>query len=1162
MVGYRIPNIPYFVSRQRYESYLRSLGSTVEEEKKFEQSIAYQPNRLIRADMRRRRQEALNRQAVQRANRLRISSIPSDEFKYSIELTADLIYPTEIVASQPYSFYSGTDLLYYTSIRRFGYPYSTLRYRVNTRDEEWDNVIYFTKSILIYANKPVAGFTREQMNGHFQKYFSRSALGYPYWLRGMESTILYDAQPIGNRRLYGSIMPSKPSVIDVNVEEDLLSKDCVVRVIQEHIKKSKFKYLNSMRESTLLEELGMTDRTEGCVLDNLIAFCTKYKIEFKLCDVGFNIIQSLTFPTKQRGIYAMVRDNHLYHIKTSSTINKIFRNKKLDEHEKDRSNKKQFCDICMVDIDDMHSHYFDVHEKREKVQIDAVASSLFKYMKDENKIPLMNYNLDGFSDGKTVYHIAKNRSQTIGLDIMNKLHGDKYLSSRTEETKFLFDNTITTFNKSYITKPTMGFTYDIKRQFASICAKIRFPVYNSYCKREVFKGNFSEATFYNIDNASGSTWQCMQLTKFLLDNNMIAISDIKYELVPSRIIDLESFVEEVYTDNKFTDHERKDIINLTLGCFAKTKGEIKNQPSIIDNDLDAKYLYNKPLEKDTKLSVKIMSNIEKLQGGIILNNGEEMDIDDYLNNQKTTIIRVFQTVHNYNLMMSAKPIYSYLISYSRFIMMNAKKQAEACGAKVLSIRTDSISTDKEVKLDKIISHDKIGMWKDPVYEIINVINYNEKDGVKDIEYEEKQWQPITMISNTNSQLITGMPGCGKSFMAQQLRSAIQRITEEVRKSGKHTKKSNVCWMTFQNNIASNVEDGYTFHKKLGIKLGTSITTARLRKRFTGVEYTFVDEVQQTPSEVMQHLIWLKSNMNIKFICMGDFDQFGSISDSNYDINSPSLKLLCDNNILHVKGNKRIQDKVYVEALLSNMGLAIDIVSKNQNLDPKYTITFFSDNKFKASAGNINIEQYEKYNKVNYSNEFEIFEGLPLISLKSDAKKGIVKGVHLDVVGLDDDFIYLRKSPEFHDTDCNIIRVEKRKQNTTDIVKTITRGKNKGKEITKEYKYDFYECFGLGYAFTCHKTIGLTIKAPYTVIDNCPCDNKKYLYVALSRCNDPKQIKYVKPTKPKSVFDIYTLEYLENVADHMVEKYGLNDASVALDMLESRSGFAYVRDYLN
>ena len=34
MGGYRIPNINGFVSKQRYEAYLRSLGTTLEEEKK------------------------------------------------------------------------------------------------------------------------------------------------------------------------------------------------------------------------------------------------------------------------------------------------------------------------------------------------------------------------------------------------------------------------------------------------------------------------------------------------------------------------------------------------------------------------------------------------------------------------------------------------------------------------------------------------------------------------------------------------------------------------------------------------------------------------------------------------------------------------------------------------------------------------------------------------------------------------------------------------------------------------------------------------------------------------------------------------------------------------------------------------------------------------
>jgi hypothetical protein len=36
MGGYRIPNVPYFVNRQRYDSYLRSLGTSLQEERKQE----------------------------------------------------------------------------------------------------------------------------------------------------------------------------------------------------------------------------------------------------------------------------------------------------------------------------------------------------------------------------------------------------------------------------------------------------------------------------------------------------------------------------------------------------------------------------------------------------------------------------------------------------------------------------------------------------------------------------------------------------------------------------------------------------------------------------------------------------------------------------------------------------------------------------------------------------------------------------------------------------------------------------------------------------------------------------------------------------------------------------------------------------------------------
>lgn len=1091
MGGYRIPNVKGFVSKQRYDEYQRQ----------------QQPRGV-----------------------LKVSAERTEEHKYEIELVCDVIWPMSFKQpiSQPYT----VDDVTYTEVSRFGYPESNLKYHPNNRTYIYDGEelkidegAYMTITKSIYINKRIDGFTERQMESLFRKYF-RDKISGENILRGIESNPMYESRPIGQRRLFGINVPESKTidrlaVVDVNIEEDLLSMDCVVRVLQEYLKDSKTKKLNKMTEATLLEELHMSSRTDGCILDDLIAFCNKYKIGLKLCDVGFNVINT-NFDATQKTtcIFGMVRGNHLYSIKSKSTIARIFKIEKTIEHEK-ADKKFTHCKYCDEDFDDLPQHMFDYHERRKKIPIVNLSSELFHYVRQNNKLPLLNKNLDGFSDGDSIYYFNnKETPQSIGLKMIKELYKESHLSSRTEETKFLFDNTITTFNKSYITEPTEGFTYDLKRQFASICHKIRFPVFNSYCRKEPFNGEFKDASFYYVSTSDDSEgmWHCSQLVSFMVLNKLINKSDIKYQMVPSSTVSLRPFIEKVYNSD-MPDHEKKDIVNLTLGCFSKTMGQIKRQPSIIDNEEDAKYLYtNKNKESSFKTIIKVLSSspmIEKESSNIFLSE-EEQDIDNYLTETKK--LRIFQNIYEYPLLMSARPIYTYLLSYSRYVMLEAKREAELQGAKVLSIKTDSISTDKEVKLSKLFFNKlNIGGWKDAERTLCQPIKYTEKIGIEFLAVDEKSWVKCNEIGN-GSILITGMAGCGKSFIAKQFRKTIEKdiVIQDTRHSKTKTKK-NTCWLTFQNNIASDADGGQTFHKILGIKLGEAKTNANLLKRFKGVEYCFIDEVQQTPSEVMKYLLMLKDKLKICFICMGEFKQWGSIKDTNFTIECPQLKKLCDSNLWHIKGNQRIKDKKFISALLHSPEASIDYVDNNDFEElPKYTITYFSNPIYKDSSYNINIKTYERIHNEKYTHEFKVFNGMSLVAQKSSFRKGIVKGVHYEVIGIDDVFYTIKKSKDFHAVDENTPIIKIGIKPITEIsVKVITKGKNKGKEIKKEEIYNFYEYFTLGYAFSCHKTIGLTIKAPYIVMNNgyrrigdSYVRVPEYIYVALSRCIDPKQIMLI------------------------------------------------------
>jgi hypothetical protein len=194
--------------------------------------------------------------------------------------------------------------------------------------------------------------------------------------------------------------------------------------------------------------------------------------------------------------------------------------------------------------------------------------------------------------------------------------------------------------------------------------------------------------------------------------------------------------------------------------------------------------------------------------------------------------------------------------------------------------------------------------------------------------------------------------------------------------------------------------------------------------------------------------------------------------------------------------------------------SIDYVENNDFEElPKYTITYFSNPMYKDSSYNINIDTYKRLYKEKYTGQFKVFVGMPLVAQKSSFRKGIVKGVHYEVIGIDDKFYTIQKSKDFHTVDDDTPTIKIGITPITEIsIKILTKGKNKGKEIKKTEIYNFYEYFTLGFAFSCHKTIGLTIKAPYIVrnngyrkIDDSYQRVPEYIYVAFSRCIDPKQI---------------------------------------------------------
>ena len=318
-----------------------------------------------------------------------------------------------------------------------------------------------------------------------------------------------------------------------------------------------------------------------------------------------------------------------------------------------------------------------------------------------------------------------------------------------------------------------------------------------------------------------------------------------------------------------------------------------------------------------------------------------------------------------------------------------------------------------------------------------------------------------------------MPGSGKSYETKQLKQLIG--------------EKNYFEMSFQNNVcADNSARAQTFHRAFGMpQLSQTQTKTNIVRKFKKYKYVFIDEFQLTPDYIYPFLHLIKEECKCIFICCGDFEQWPSI-DKPYELDNLYVSKLFDGYVYNISGNKRIADKLFIDALLSKN---FDEAKKRCTAtDYQYTITFYSNPNVKTSYININKEKYEEFTKTKYKENFKLFKGLPLVCIEAKKKSLLVKGRHYKIVDYDDDKkkYHVAVDPDFHDENNEVIKLSSEK--------------------VRQY-------LELGFAFTSHKTIGLTIKKNYRILDFKPSSKfgnpertyKTYWYVSLSRTIDPKNI---------------------------------------------------------
>ena len=871
---------------------------------------------------------------------------------------------------------------------------------------------------------------------------------------------------------------------DLCVEDgDLMRNDCVYVTICE-IVKTRQERREIGKYIDVLAELKMEHKDSGCSLEQLANFCEKFKINIGICnDIGEVLIDKRY--NKKEGIFGQKsklagfsksKVSHFYRITDVDAIKKRFKNQLecnvINDVSKIQTLKCKECEEVFENTTTMAKHKL-THEKRTINDIDDFNTSLVEYIVKNNRYPILNQSLTSFADRGNIYQLP-NDSVSLdgktwyssygmyGIDLINKMYPN-IQSQYAKNNKILFENHCTAWVETFVIddetitnkKEELYYAYDVTRCYTAILSMADLPIISSIDCIKPFSGCFEKGSFYLCPLVDGNDiiitdkknkvknvfYPC-ELASFFVTSGIFTESSVISEINPSKVVNLSSFVESIY-NLKVDDSVKKEIINKTTGCLAIDKVKNLGVPQYIESANDLARAVSLAKFSKQHLEVKSLRYHGK-------NIGERLD--DKL--RTSYVIRLDDAAPSIN---GYKPMYNYIIGYGQYVMRRAKREGSLQNAICLSIKTDEIMFDKPVNLTTAFEGCSFGSFKSAEMKPVKAREYSNKYGIEYTVVKEKSaYKSIKALKPAQSCIITGMPGCGKSYMWRQFRDALIESGEVLHEE--------IAESSFQNNVIRNISDtAKTLHTLLSMESETGKTRLRLFKRFNKYKYIYIDECQMMPAGAISILVWLKQNMKqLTFVLSGDFDQWLSIG-CEYQMNNSNIIYLTGGNHLRLHGNQRISDKLYLKALKTSMDAAYEYLKKNIT-KPKYYITYYSNESITNNYIELNYHIYNcTYGTSILTNElFELRHMLPVICTMNCHKLNLIKGCHYTVISIGP-IVTLTLSDDFYDPECV--------ENGCDV---------KCYEIS--YK-KFYQYFELGFAFTCHKTIGLTIKEPYCILTN-------------------------------------------------------------------------------
>ena len=839
------------------------------------------------------------------------------------------------------------------------------------------------------------------------------------------------------------------------------AEDCVPAAIEATMKRK--------TPADMLVKLGMKDRNAGTTADMLASFCTAHSIALNLCDVGYNIIHQGegSAYTINGLIQTEGNEGHLYHLTNKKLIDAIFKPQIITNIKASRVLKCTACKLTFVSQIEQTEHMIATHETRQVIRVDNIINSLAEYIKAKHTIPSINCNTTHFYDAATRYiqkvdpwvhnGISYANVTQYANGILRAACGEKYLSVVNSAIAEIFNQNTTAYVEQY--SSGKAYEYDIKKCYTAIIHTYPLPVFAFDDAPRAFSGSFVSTGFYGcrgINQTDGLSYLISPLVRLYLETGRLTLTDVITELIPASTCSLREFVNQVYATN-LNANDKKAAINNAIGCLSHHVRTTNQRSFITASDSD--YVHHRTFTNQRG----IPHDIHHLGGELMLHT-QSMKTPDNIN---------------------ARPAWHYIIQMARCTLEKAAHHIRTNGGEVREISTDAIYTTAPVSLpamfppisiintvsvgartSQVVIND-IGQWK--TAQKVERAPRTFEQAICPVMAAPAASAPYTAVSTLPSSgcLILGAPGTGKTTLWRSFKKTIERATTETTatkaaKDHHGVKKgetyyttvtnSNVAELSFQNNVVANLNSATasTFHKKLRLNPNEKRAGVFLSKRFAGIKYIFIDEIQMTPAVMRPFLIWLKQTLGIIFYCAGDFDQWGDINNP-FDQNTAWLKEITGNNLMTLTVNHRNPQMDNIHNW--------ELKRSTNPLTTKYHIAYRN-----TTVNRINDILYTERRDVS----------VPYVCCHGVRTLGIIKGRHYLLTGR-----IITLDPAFHTDTFNL-----------------------------EYNADYAPYFTLGYAFTCHKTIGLTITAPYTIhdIEDKFINVKKtYDYVARSRAVSQTQI---------------------------------------------------------